>query len=71
MTIQQQISIIIFGLLTFHGADANLLSLGVISLIIILSKKQPKPVPCKVYDFAEYKAKRYALKRPVSYQKAA
>lgn len=70
MTIQQQLSMVIFGLLTFHGSDANIISMSVIALILILSKK-PEPVPCKVYDFMEHKAKRDAMKRNVSYQKAA
>ncbi len=71
MTTQQQISVIIFGMLTFHGSDYNIISLSVITLVLIFSRKQSQPKPCKVYDFMAEKQKRNTMKRKVSYQKAA
>lgn len=64
-----QLSILLFGVITFHGADYNLIGISLIVVLNIL--KMPEREPCKVYDFMEYKAKRDAMKIKSSYQKAA
>ena len=65
-----QWGIFVAGFITFGGCEFNLVSLSIIA-VISLWPKQPEPTPCKVYDFAEYKARRDAAKMPTAFKKAA
>ena len=74
MNLQQQLSVVIAGLITFHGADANIIAFVVIAAVLLINhKKVQEHEPCKVYDFMAYKEKRDAEKQRanVAFKKAA
>ena len=63
-----QVGIFFAGLIMLGGADYNLIATAIVTIIALWPKPPARP-PCKIFDFAEEKAKR--TRQPIAFKKAA